>query len=143
MGFSVSGSAAIVFAGMFISLGILYPAVSNGFERVDDARADASDRELGLKNTDFEITDAEYDSDNGTLTVVAENTGATELAVNDTDVLIDGEYRTAFDARTVDGDAETDLWLPDESLRAEISTGEEPDRVTVVSAHGVSRSEAI
>ncbi|WP_101296533.1 flagellin [Halegenticoccus soli] len=142
MGFSVSGSAAIVFAGMFIAFGILYPTVSNGFERVNDARSDAAESDLDRRNTDFEIATAEYNATDGALAITAENTGSTALSVSRTDVLVDGEYQTLYDA-AVEGDGETDLWLPGESLNVSVPLGSEPDRVAVVTSHGVSRSEVV
>jgi flagellar protein FlaF len=137
MGFSVSGSAAIIFAGMFISFGIAYGAVSDSFERVTDARQANADHVLESSNADVEITGTEYVGDR--LTVFVNNTGATELSVNGTDFLVDNAYQLGWaGAARVNGVAATDLWLPGERLNVTIRTPEAPDRVKIVSGPGVA-----
>lgn len=135
MGVSVSASAAIIFVGLFVSIGMVYPALANGYEQVQEAETDAADRELETKNTEISIANATYSS--GTLTVEVTNDGTTALAVDATDVLVDGNYRTGFDSLTVDGDPDTSLWLPGETLRVELSESTRPDRVVVVTEGGV------
>lgn len=137
MGFSVSGSAAIVFVGMFIAFGMYYSASANSFERVTDAETDRSDSLLEQRNTHVEITTASYDT--GTLTVEVENTGASQLRLSDTDLLIDGRYETGWEAgASVATDDTTDLWLPGETLTITLSKDSQPARVKVVADTGVA-----
>jgi len=142
MGFSVSGSTAILFIAMFVSFGVLYTASYNGFERVADAKGEGMDQMLTQRNTELNITDTSYSG--GNLTVTVNNTGSTSLSLNDTDVLVNGSYVTASDveARDVDGDAGTSLWLPGETLTVKVNVTS-PARVKVVTNTGVADTEVL
>ena len=143
MGFSVSGAAVIVFAGLFVAFGMFYSATANTQERVNDAEQDWRDDTLAQQNTDFEIVDASYYSSNESLIVRANNTGAVSQSVAETDLLIDNSYRDSFAERSVDGDSTTDLWLPGEQLRYNVSLPGRPDRVKLVAETGVSGTEVV
>lgn len=137
MGFSVSGSAAIVFAGMFIGFGMFYAAAANSSEAVSEAREDRIDDALAERNSDIDIRSVEYTNDR--LTVLVNNTGATPLSINDTDFIVDNTYRTDWERNaTVDGQAGTDLWLPREQLNITIYRDTLPARVKVVAGQGVA-----
>lgn len=145
MGFSVSASAAIIFAAMFISMGMLYPAVANGAERVGDARADSADVLLDQQNTAIDLVNVSYDSGSETLTVVVDNTGTTDLTLDATDLVVNNSYVTPS-STTVAGDVTTDLWLPGERLtiEADISlTADGSNRIVVVTDHGISQAGGI
>lgn len=136
MGFSVSASTAIIFAGLFLAFGMLYPAVSNGYERVQDAEFDKDNAQLDRQNTAIEISDLTQDKINVT------NNGSTSLKVSNVDLLINDEYQNRSDyTPTVDGDSGTDLWLPGETLTITFSdlavTVDTNDRVTVATEHGL------
>jgi len=135
MGFSVSVSTAIIFAGLFLAAGILYPAMDNGMERVLDAEDDRDRAQLDLRNTVIEIQSV----DNNEVTVT--NNGSTSLAVDKVDVIIDGEYRERNGA--VDGPEgeDSNLWLPGESITVSYNNGDE--RVKVVTEHGISVSTEV
>ena len=93
MGFSVSGSAAILFIAAFVSVGILYSAAFNGFEQVQDAERASDDRVLETKNTAIEVANVSYnDTGTGKLTVNVTNNGSTTLSVSETDLLTNGTY---------------------------------------------------
>ncbi|WP_226022094.1 flagellin [Halomicrobium salinisoli] len=140
MGFSVSGSAAIVFVGLFVAFGMFYTATANGFENVHEAQDDRTDRTIVAQNTAIDLTLAEYNSTAEELTVRANNTGATELTVGDVDLLADNRYLSAY-ATEVDGDPDTDLWLPQERLTINASLGTDPGRVKLVTGPGVAATE--
>jgi len=148
MGFSVSAATAVIFAGLFLALGIFYPAMVNSYERVQAADADQADRALEQANTDIQLDDA---TGGGQLTATLTNTGSTSLTVSETDVLVDGSYiqRSELDTTVtnVDGtdDSATDLWLPGETLEITYNPGEpfNGNRVRVVTEHGVAVSGAI
>jgi flagellar protein FlaF len=143
MGFSVSGSAAIVFAAMFIGFGMFYTATSNGFEQVTEAQTDQADRELTRQNTAMFVDTATWDDNTSTLTVTANNTGANALSVAEVDLLANNSYRSGY-ATSVDGDAETDLWAPGERLTITV-TGLEtnPGRVKLVTGPGVADTQEV
>ena len=136
MGFSVSASTAIVFAGMFLAVGILYPAASNGFEQVQDAQVDRDDAQLDLRNTAIELADT------GDGDINVNNIGSTALKISEVDVIVDGEYQShdddIDDIRVADANGDTDLWLPGERL--EINVSDDSGNFRVVTEHGISVS---
>lgn len=151
MGISVSASTAVVFLGVFIAAGTLYPAVSNGVEQVTTAQQQQGDRILAQQNTAIDITDATYNITTGELQVNVTNDGTTTLDVTETNLLVDGvpnstesQYETS-----IAGDTDTDVWLPGETLNVSISDtrGEifntSPDRVQVVVEYGVSDARSV
>ncbi|MHB9287175.1 flagellin [Halobacteriales archaeon Cl-PHB] len=145
MGFSVSGSAALVFVGLFLAFGMYHSATANSFERVSDAERDRSDALLDARNTALTISNASYDSSANELTVEVNNTGSTQLRVSETDLLVDGAYRTGWaSAATVAGDADTDLWLTAEQLSVTLTgISSQPDRVKVVTGSAVSATAEV
>ena len=155
MGFSVSGSFAIIAVGTFIAVGVFYGAASNGAELVTESQSDAFDNRLEQQNTAINITRAEYDTSlvTDTLIIEVKNTGSTALEVNDTDYIVDNELITHEDVRdqgseSVDGDSDTQLWLPGETLRIEITSTifediTNPDRVRIVTGPGVADSKGV
>ena len=144
MGFSVSGATVVLFLGMIASLGIAYSGAFNAFEQVDDAYRDDADRALDRANTAIDVTNVSWDKTGPDhLTVEVENTGSTSLSVNDTDLLVENVYQTNFRTRAVDGNADTDLWLPGETLNLTVISVPKPDRVKVVTETGISASEDV
>jgi len=138
MGISVSASAGVVFLGVFLAVGIVYPAAANGFEQVSDARHDAADRALAQANTDVTVANATYNTTTGTLVVNATNDGTTTADVSDATLLVDNEIPASADTTVaVEGDAGTDVWLPGETARFEVDLASAPDRTQVVIDHGV------
>ncbi|NIB99361.1 fla cluster protein FlaF [Halobacterium sp. R2-5] len=146
MGFSVSGSAAILFIAAFVCVGILYSAAYNGYERVQDADDSHGEQMLEQRNTAVNVTDAKYNaSGNEYVAVNVTNTGSTTLSVNDTDVLVDGEFqpRDGYVDWNVEGKSDTTLWLPGETYNVTVAVDSEPDRVKVVTGSGVTDIEAV
>lgn len=140
MGFSVSGAAAIIFASLFIAFGMWYTAADNSFNRVVDAQDAQTEGSLETENTDIEIISASYDGGATELTIEVNNTGATQLSLNATDLLIDGAFVSGWEAddATVAGDGSTDLWLPGETLTITLDRATQPDRVKLVTESGVA-----
>ena len=139
MGFSVSAATAVIFAGLFLALGIFYPAMVNSYERVQAADADQADRALDQANSDIQISTVSTGA-NGAVDVV--NQGSTALPVNETDLVINGAYQERSTVSTdIDDDDTTGLWLPSETLTLEPSTSlTNGDQIRVVTEHGVSAS---
>jgi len=148
MGFSVSGATAILFLGMFISFGVAYTAASNGFEQVHGSFEQNADEELTRQNTAISFNHTNVANQGGQLYLNAtvNNTGSEPLSVDDTDILIDGNYTPQTSQKMVtvevDGNNETDLWLPGETLQLNVSVAD-PDRVKVVTGPGVAASEVV
>ena len=116
MGVSVSASTAIIVAGLFFAFTAFYPVAANGFDRVTDAQQGIQERSLERQNTEFAVTNATYDG--STLTVEATNDGSVGLVASDATLVVDNEYVDVGGAvadTTVDGDADTELWLGGET----------------------------
>ena len=138
MGFSVSGAAAVIFATMFLTFGMWYTASANSFERVTEAENARSDTVLETRNTAISITNVTYNSSADELTVAVENTGAAQLSVESTDLLVNGQYQTGWaESATVAG-KDTRLWLAGETLSMTVAATTEPSRVKVATENGVS-----
>jgi len=140
VGFSVSGSFAIIVVAAFIAFGMAYTAGSNGFERVTDATKDVHEMDLATKNTAVDVVRANYSA--GQLEVNVTNDGTTALDVEATDLLVNGTYHThdEFLRIEVDGDSTTSVWLPGEELFIRIALPNlgSTARVKVVTEHGVA-----
>jgi len=143
LGFSVSGSAAIVFVGIFLAFSSAYTASANGFERVTDAKSAVDEEALERQNTALSLTNATYDAGTDTLTVEAVNEGTTTLDVEAVDLLVDNAYRDDFTVRRAGGDNSTSLWLPGERLHLEVTVTSQPDRIKLVTGPGVAATEVI
>jgi Putative archaeal flagellar protein F len=147
MGFSVSASTAVIFAGLFLALGMFYPAMANSYERVQAADANQADRALEQANTDIRLDDTTINnvpSGDNQVDITLTNNGSTSLTVSETDLLVNGTYiqRSELDTE-VDGNSTTNLWLPGETLIITYETSGTVDRVRVVTEHGVAVSEDI
>ncbi|MFC7323614.1 flagellin [Halorubrum rutilum] len=149
MGVSVSASTAIIVAGLFFAFTAFYPVAANGFDRVTDAQQGIQERSLERQNTDFAVTNATYDGGAETLTIDAVNDGSVGLVASDATLVVGNEYVDVGGANadtTVDGDADTELWLGGETLTVTvdttavdtaIATGSDPTRVVLVVESGV------
>lgn len=139
MGFSVSGATAVVFIGLLVSTATLYPAADAYAEHRVDALESRNERALMQQNTGVELGDVAYDTSTDTLTIEANNTGATTLSVTKLDLLVDGTYTaTAAGDVVVAGSATTGLWAPGEQLTITLTRSTTPDRVKLVTGPGVS-----
>ncbi|MDS0219817.1 flagellin [Haloarcula sp. S1AR25-5A] len=138
MGFSVSGSAALIFVAAFIGFGMFYSATANSFERVNDAREDQRDRLLDQQNTDISIVSATWNTTGDEdLVVTVDNTGSETLSVEETDLLVDNDYLSGYET-TVDDERSTDIWASQERLEITVSSISQPDRVKIVTENGVA-----
>ncbi|WP_227133250.1 flagellin [Halorubellus salinus] len=140
MGFSTSGSMAVLFVGVLIAISTAYPMMSAANERVQTAVDDRGDRAVSQRNSDIELGNVTYNATTDALVVRVNNTGSRTLSVADTDVLVDGAYRQGY-ATSVAGDGTRTIWVPGETLRIEVSTSTRPDRVKVVTEFGIAETE--
>jgi len=124
MGVSVSASTAIIVAGLFFAFTTFYPVAANGLDRVSDARHGVNERALERQNTDFAVTNATFNATTDNLTVDATNEGSVGLVAGDATLVVGNEYVDVGGANastTVDGDADTELWLGDETLTVRVA----------------------
>lgn len=143
MGFGVSGSTAILFLGVLICTGTLYTAAAGSAERLTDAESENHERLLDRRNTEMDIATATFNDTTDILVIRANNTGSTTLSIEDTTVLVDNEYRNVSAANSnVDGNADTDLWAPGETLELELAATS-PSRVKLVTETGISDSTVV
>lgn len=144
MGFSVSGSVAIISIGVLVAFGVMFPAVVDSGHQVSEAQSTQSERILEQQNTEITIDNATYDGTNLTVDVV--NDGTVALDVGETDVIVDGHYAGLDPGATTvyptlnktDGDATTSVWLSGEVLEVTVAVDSRPDRVKVVTETGVA-----
>jgi flagellar protein FlaF len=132
---------------MFVAFGMFHSATANGFETVSDAQEDRTDRTLTQQNTAIVVTAATWDDTSGELTVTANNTGSSQLSVEEVDLLADNRYLQDYET-TVDGeatttsDSSTALWLPGERLTITVTTLEsDPGRIKLVTGPGVAETK--
>ena len=130
MGFSVSGSAAIIFIGLVVAAGIAVPPVVGSFGSLAGAQGEQVDRGIDALNTEFEIESATYDDDEDKSTINVRNSGSTTLSGEKTSVLVDGQ---------IEPDAVDDgLWVPGETRTIEIDG--QPHRVKIVAENGITET---
>ncbi|WP_226004256.1 flagellin [Natrinema salinisoli] len=142
MGFSTSGATAIIFVGVLVAAGIAYPVFQTAYEERTTAIENHDDRALEMRNTAIEIASASYDANgNGDFIMEVNNTGSTVLSVPETDLLLDGVYQDSYET-SVNGNADRELWQPGETLTVTVST-EQPNRVKIVTEHGIAATEVL
>ncbi len=143
MGFSVSGSAAIIFIGLIVAAGIAIPSIVGSFGSLAGAQGQQVDRGIDSLNTEFDVWTATYDNGSDELELRLNNTGSTSLSVNGTTVLVDGVVPSDGDvSTTVEADPGASLWLPGETLTITIGgETEAPERVKIVTENGIAETE--
>lgn len=143
MGFSTSGSVAILFVGALVCLSTVYPVVETANERVTEASEARDDRALAQANTAVNVTTVDYNASSDTLVVTVTNTGSTTLSVDDTDLLVDGRLRSGA-TTSVEGDTGRTIWVPGEELRFELTgVTTAPGRVKLVTENGIAETEVL
>lgn len=145
MGFSVSGATALLLIAFLLSFGAFYTASTGAFSEVQNAQTDQTDRTLETINTEIQIDNATYnESGNGNLAINVTNTGASTLQLNDTSLLIDGEYVDNWqDGAAIGGDSNSYLWLPQETTEISVSRDPDPQRVKIVTEYGVAATSTV
>jgi len=105
MGFSVSGTYALLFFGVLFAMGTLHASASNAVEEVRDAQQVQNDHLSAIQRTDVNVTDVILlDATSCDVNVTANNTGTTQLRVSETDLFSDGTYEENLtDRAQVDG----------------------------------------
>lgn len=144
VGFSVSGAAAIIFASMFIAFGVWFTAASSSFDHVTEAQDLRTDAVVETKNTAVVVTEATYDDEEDQLRIVAQNTGSATLSLEATDLLVDGEYVSGWEAdAAVEENTGTDLWIAEEELVVTVTVSAQPSRVKLVTQSGLAETAEV
>ena len=138
VGFSVSGSAAIIFVGVMVAAGIAVPSLVGSIGALADSQGEQVDRGIDALNTEFEITSATYNaSGQENVQVELTNTGSTTLGVNETSVLVNGVIPDSTD---VTSNPDAGLWLPGETLTFTVENRDSIGRVKVVAENGIAET---
>ena len=144
MGFSVSGATAIILLAGVLAFGMAFTAGTNSFDVVSDAQDDQSDRLLDQQNSAVDVTSVTFNDTAGELEVTVENDGSIELSVERTTLVVDGELQSASIVETrVEGETDTDVWLPGETLTFVVDADSDADRVKVTAETGVADLEVV
>lgn len=148
MGFSVSGAFALLLVAFLISFGAFYTASTGAFDEIQDAQVDQVDRNVDAINTDIEIGSARYnESGESELVIVANNTGATTLHINETTLLVDGAYVEGWQADAeIDGLGDRSLWIPQSTLEISVEPDDgdvDPGRVKLVTSNGIAATATV
>lgn len=136
MGFSVSGAAVILLAGLLVAFGMLSASTTNGFERVEEAQDARADAVLDRKNTAIVITEADWNG--AAINFDVENTGSRTIRSSAIDVVVDGSHED-HTKRT-----SSDIIRPGETADLTVDAiSSQPSRITVVTAGGVADSSEV
>ncbi|AGB15197.1 putative archaeal flagellar protein F [Halovivax ruber XH-70] len=141
MGFSSSAAVVILFLGVLVAIGMVFPVMETAYERQSAAMEQRDDRALEVRNTAIQV-EGLYDSGTETLTVNVTNTGSTTLSVEHVDLLVDGRLVTDWNEsdRAVEGDSARTLVQPGELLELTIDRDTEPNRLKVITGNGVAET---
>ncbi|MEA5409225.1 hypothetical protein VB773_17715 [Haloarculaceae archaeon H-GB2-1] len=136
MGFSTSGAFAVIGFAILLSTAAFVGVMQNNAELYADAREDDVTEWQEQGETAVEISDTNLTL--GQLVFNVTNTGGSDLAVDHTDVLVNGSYypQSDMDDVTVEG-VDTDVWRVEDRLRIALRSPD-PTRVKVVTEHGVA-----
>ena len=142
MGFSVSGSTAVIFAGIFIALVMVASSFQATSSEVSSAWEVSQSNTVEQKNTEMEVTEVTYNQTSNEVFVNVTNNGSATLSKDKLDLLVNGSLDST---RTVDlyidgvWDSSTDIWVP--RVKGTVTAGgipTKPSGVKVVVDHGVS-----
>lgn len=103
----------VMFAGsVMLSAGVehINNSVNSNSEVLDDIRE--------TKNTEFVISNVEYDSSTNELSITMVNTGAETIKISDIDLVVDGEYRLYNSS--IDSNSDRSVLNPNEELLIQV-----------------------
>lgn len=123
----------ILFLGIIIALGVLFPAFSSFAESVSESIDTQIDTNREIQNTRIDINATKENND---LVIDVNNTGTEAIFLEDVTILLDGEVRQP-DIATVDGSGK-DIFYAGERLLVEFED-ESANRVKVIVQKGISR----
>lgn len=123
----------ILFLGIVIALGVLFPAFSSFAETVSESIDTQVDTNREIQNTRIDINATKENND---LVIDINNTGTEAIFLEDVTILLDGKVRQP-DIATIDG-SDKDIFYSGERLLVEFED-ESANRVKVIVQKGISR----
>lgn len=142
MGFSVSVSAAIIFAAFLLSFVIFYQATETAMNEIKKSVDERYDMMLDRGQTRITINNATKTGNK--LIINVTNRGNVVLNVKYVDVLVNGTIKTDKIVNYTVNGKKTDLWAPLETLRIEINyTASKDERVKVITGNAIGDYEVV
>lgn len=140
MGFSVTATFVVFFVALLGAAGVAASAFWKTADLLHESRDTESSRAEELVHTNLTIASAPtYDGGTNTLTFTVQNTGATVLDVSDFAFLVDGVVNLSLVSESINGNTNTDVFLPGESMIVTLSPiTSAPTHVQAVAGNGVS-----
>jgi flagellar protein FlaF len=149
VGFSVSGSAVVVFVGFIVAAGLAIPTLAGTISDVTESQGEQIDRGVNMINTDLKIERSVYNETTDELRIEVTNTGSTTLTVRDTSLLVDDALITNVTREIAGVQVDTKLWKSGEQLNMTVENVASNDnvnatqleRVKIVAENGVDDVE--
>ncbi|RKD95844.1 flagellin [Halopiger aswanensis] len=158
MGFSTSGAIIVILIGVLVAVSAIVPTVFNITGTTGDAFSAKNDQFREQTNTEIAIESFETGSTADAVVNVT-NDGARSLSVEQTDVVVNGEYypTNASDTETtiVTNDStrpSSDVWLPRTVLQIELDNAKlesdseitgDGDHVRITTENGIAATAEI
>lgn len=125
--------ALLIFLGVIIALGVLFPAFSGFTDSVSDSISSQIDTNREIQNSDININAT---IQNDELDIQINNTGTTGINLDNTNVLIDGVVEEE-DTVTIDG-TERSVFYGGETANLGFEDEQDAERVKVVVQKAIS-----
>jgi len=133
---SAAIASVILLVAIISSATVIYSTISANYDIIRKAEASKNEIDMEQLHTIIEIINVTYSV--GKISINSTNNGSTEIDVNDIDVIIDGVYYTDNITSTTISGANVTLWLPEETLKIEVTSDSAPSRVKLVAHNGIS-----
>ena len=131
MGFATSITVAIIFLAIIIISTITFPMMIQSYEKVQESKDDKHEIQMDQLNTAIGITNI-IKSGGDSLIITVSNEGTTVLRGNNSNVLIDGVYKTY----TV---TPTGYWMPQTDAVFTVNASTSVNHIiTITSENGIS-----
>lgn len=133
---SAAIASVILLLAIIASATVIYSTISANYDIIRKAEASKNEIDLEQLHTTIKIINVTYSG--GKISINSTNNGSTEINVTDVDLIVDGVYYTDnITSTTISGDNVT-LWLPEETLKIEITSDSAPSRVKLIAHNGIS-----
>lgn len=142
MGYSQSVAVLIITIGLVFSLTTVGPAVTGAVSDAGEALKGVGENNREIKNENYRIHNATYNSSADELRVKVNVTGASNLDLVRLDLLVDGEY-THPDVVYVNGVSGRTFAGSGASVEIVVSMTKQPVRVKLVSENGIARTAEV
>jgi flagellar protein FlaF len=143
VGLSVSASSAILFIGFIFVATALFGALNMTLMDIQENYREAQELQAERSRTSIHVDDV--NNDTSTVFINVTNEGAIALKVSQLQLLVDGNLSSDSIAKsTVEGDSNTDIWAPEETLYLEVTyKASGSERIMVWTGNGVGDTEVL